>query len=139
MNTREEKIRMWFDMWLKKTDHGIMDLFSFDAVYIESWGPEYHGANKIKHWFDEWNQRGTVLIWDIKQFIHTNEQTVVEWYFKNQMDDGRIEAFDGMSLIHWSVDDKIVSLKEFGCNCKRYDPYKDGDTPTFQDEASMWF
>ena len=34
MNTREEKIRMWFDMWLKKTDHGIMDLFSFDAVYI---------------------------------------------------------------------------------------------------------
>ena len=22
MNTREEKIRMWFDMWLKKTDHG---------------------------------------------------------------------------------------------------------------------
>lgn len=37
MNTREEKIRMWFDMWLKKTDHGIMDLFSFDAVYIESW------------------------------------------------------------------------------------------------------
>ena len=49
MNTREEKIRMWFDMWLKKTDHGIMDLFSFDAVYIESWGPEYHGAKKIKH------------------------------------------------------------------------------------------
>lgn len=74
-----------------------------------------------------------------KQFIHTNEQTVVEWYFKNQMDDGRIEAFDGMSLIHWSVDDKIVSLKEFGCNCNRYDPYKNGDTPTFQDEASMWF
>ena len=78
MNTREEKIRMWFDMWQKKTDHGLMDLFSFDAVYIESWGPEYHGANKIKHWFDEWNQRGTVLIWDIKQFIHTNEQTVVQ-------------------------------------------------------------
>lgn len=48
MNTREEKIRMWFDMWLKKTDHGIMDLFSFDAVYIESWGPEYHGAKKNK-------------------------------------------------------------------------------------------
>lgn len=63
----------------------------------------------------------------------------LEWYFKNQMDDGRIEAFDGMSLIHWSVDDKIVSLKEFGCNCNRYDPYKNGDTPTFQDEASMWF
>lgn len=26
MNTREEKIRMWFDMWLKKTDHGKHDV-----------------------------------------------------------------------------------------------------------------
>ena len=34
MSEREKIIRLWFDMWLKKTDHGIMDLFSFDAVYI---------------------------------------------------------------------------------------------------------
>ena len=139
MNTREEKIRMWFDMWLKKTDHGIMDLFSFDAVYIESWGPEYHGANKIKHWFDEWNQRGTVLIWDIKQFIHTNEQTVVEWYFKNKMNNGNIEEFDGISLIVWTENNKIMELKEFGCNLNTYNPYAQNDMPQFRDEKTKWF
>ena len=52
MNIREQKIRLWFDMWLQKMDLGIEDLFSADAVYIESWGPEYAGIKKIKHWFD---------------------------------------------------------------------------------------
>ena len=34
MNIREQKIRLWFDMWLQKMDLGIEDLFSADAVYI---------------------------------------------------------------------------------------------------------
>ena len=46
MNIREQKIRLWFDMWLQKMDLGIEDLFSADAVYIESWGPEYAGIKK---------------------------------------------------------------------------------------------
>lgn len=54
-------------MWLQKKDTGILDIFSKEAVYIESWGPEYHGAEAIKQWFDEWNTRGTVLKWEIKQ------------------------------------------------------------------------
>ncbi len=40
-------------MWLRKEDLGIDEIFASDAVYIESWGPEYHGVNKIKHWFNE--------------------------------------------------------------------------------------
>lgn len=28
---------------------------------------------------------------DIKQFFHKENQTVVEWYFKNAMNDGRVE------------------------------------------------
>ena len=37
METRERVIRLWFDMWLKKTDLGILEIFSQDALYIESW------------------------------------------------------------------------------------------------------
>lgn len=139
MSIREQKIRLWFDMWLQKRDLGILDLFSDDAVYIERWGPEYKGAKKIKHWFDEWNTRGTVLVWDIKQMIYTEDQTIVEWYFENKMNDGKVEAFDGVSIVRWSKDDKIEFLKEFGCNCNRYDPYRNGDTPEFSEESSMWF
>ena len=122
MNEREQKIQVWFKMWLEGSDQGIEDIFSPDAVYVESWGPEYHGLEKIRHWFREWNTRGTVLRWDIRQFFHRDDQTVVEWRFQNRMDDGRMEAFEGMSLIRWTAEGRICFLKEFGCNENRYDP-----------------
>ena len=139
MNRREEIIKLWFDMWLQKRDLGIRDIFVEEAVYIESWGPEYHGAAKIKLWFEEWNARGSVLQWDIKQFLHKEDQTAVEWYFKDSMKNGAVEAFDGISLLQWTRDDKISFLKEFGCNENRYDPYQDGAMPSFRDEKAMWF
>lgn len=43
-----------------------------------------------------------VLVWDIKQFFHKENQTIVEWYFKNKMNNGNIEEFDGISLIVWT-------------------------------------
>lgn len=139
MEKREKIIRTWFKMWLEKRDSGILELFSEDAQYIESWGPEYRGAHKIKLWFDEWNTRGDVLQWDVKQFYHTATQTAVEWYFKCQMYDGTVDEFEGMSLIRWSLDGKICFLQEFGCNIDRYDPYQNGKTPQFRQEAPKWF
>jgi len=139
MQQREERVRLWFSMWLQKRDLGILELFSNDALYIESWGPAYSGAAKIRLWFEEWNTRGTVLQWDIRQFFHKENQTIVEWYFHNAMNDGTNEEFDGMSLIRWTAEDKIAFLQEFGCNLRRYDPYGDGTRPQFRDEASKWF
>lgn len=139
MNEREDKIRRWFSMWLKNDCTGIEEIFSVDAVYIESWGPEYHGIDKIRHWFNEWNTRGAVLKWDITGFFHKENQTVTQWYFENKMDNGKVEAFEGMTLVQWTQDDKIECLKEFGCNINRYDPYEKGKTPVFRDEKAAWF
>jgi len=139
MKEREKIIRLWFEMWLRGEDLGIDDIFTEDAVYVESWGPKYVGRQVVKHWFEEWNTRGRVVTWEIRQFFHGKDQTVVEWYFKNEMDDGRVEEFDGMSLIHWSADGKIQFLKEFGCNLNNYDPYEHGDTPKFREEKASWF
>lgn len=139
MDKREELVRLWFDMWLKKKNLGIERVFSQDAVYIESWGPAYQGADKIQLWFEEWNGRGTVLAWDIRQFFHKGDQTVVEWFFKNAMDSGKPEAFDGISLIKWTQSGQICFLKEFGCNLGRYDPYQNGPVPQFREETALWF
>lgn len=135
---RESKIRQWFSMWLDKQDTGIGDLFAPDAVYIESWGPEYHGSGKIKLWFDEWNTRGTVQRWDIRQYFHKENQTVVEWSFRCAMMDGVIQSFDGLSLIRWNKAGQICFLQEFGCNENRYDPYDNGKTPVFREEQALW-
>ena len=139
VNIREDIIRKWFGMWLASEDTGITDIFTEDAVYIESWGPEYHGAAAIRHWFQEWNTRGRVLRWDIRQFFHDRDQTVVEWYFENVMNDGTEESFDGMSLIRWAAGERMCYLQEFGCNRNRYDPYEKEETPKFRDEKAKWF
>lgn len=139
MDEREKMIRLWFAMWLQKRDRGIEEIFAPQAVYIESWGPEYHGVAKIKLWFAEWNARGSVLKWKIKQFFHKENQTAVEWHFENAMQDGTADTFDGISLVQWTNDDKIERLQEFGCNLNRYDPYENGETPQFKEEKALWF
>lgn len=139
MDNRERQVRLWFEMWLRGEDLGIKDIFSEDAVYVESWGPKYIGIEKIKLWFDEWNTRGKVLRWEIKQFFHQGDQTVAEWYFKNAMADGTTEEFDGVSLIRWTEAEKIGFLKEFGCNKNHYDPYQNGHRPHFSGESVRWF
>ena len=139
MRKREMTVQNWFQLWLTGKGPELSRIFSENAVYMESWGPEYHGVKAIEHWFAEWNTRGRVLAWDIKQFIHQGDQTVVEWYFKNTMHDGRREEFDGVSLIQWTADNQIRFLKEFGCNRNRYNPYQAGGTPRFRKEAANWF
>ena len=127
------------EMWLQKKDLEIFKIFSNNATYIESWGPRYDSSKKIKLWFDEWNNRGTVLKWDIKQFFHKENQTIVEWYFECQMEAEEATAFDGISLIEWTDDNKIKFLKEFGCNINNYDPYKSGNIPKFKETEIGWF
>lgn len=139
MEERERIIRLWFDMWLKQRDLGMDSIFSEDILYTESWGPQYRGRDKLKHWFDEWNTRGMVVRWDIRGFFHKDDMTVVEWYFKNVMNNGSIEEFEGMSLIKWTDDNKISFLKEFGCNINNYDPYENGSEPVFREENINWF
>lgn len=139
MNDIEKRIRLWFDMWLHQKDLGIDEIFTEDVIYIESWGPKYEGRATVKHWFEEWNTRGKVLVWDIKQYFHKGDQTIVEWHFKNEMNDGRIEEFDGMSLIEWTSDNKIKFLKEFGCNLNNYNPYRNSDAPQFKAGKASWF
>ncbi len=123
MKERESIIRLWFDMWIKGIDLGILNIFTDDAVYIESWGPEYKGAADIKRWFDEWNLRAEAKVWDIKQFIHNENQTVVEWYFAS-VDMGEEAELDGVSIIKWTNDNKIKYLKEFACKVDTYNPYE---------------
>ena len=42
MEERENRVREWFSMWLRQDCTGLETLFCPEAVYVESWGPEYH-------------------------------------------------------------------------------------------------
>ena len=107
MNEREKIILLWCDMWIKKAYLWIDNIFTDDFVYTEIWISKYENRKTVNHWFDELNTRGSFLFWDIKQFFHQVNQTIVEWYFKNKMNNGNVEEFDGIYLIVWTQDNKI--------------------------------
>lgn len=122
MNIREQIIKKYFKSWLENNCSVLKDIFDLNVTYSECYGPEYHGIDTVTTWFKEWNKRGKVLVWDIKQFIHQGNITVVEWYFKCRYD-GEIEEFDGVSLIEFNGNNYIVSLKEFQSKIPHYYPY----------------
>ena len=120
---REQVIKNYFQSWINKNCLILKETFDLNAIYSECYGPEYHGLSVIERWFNDWNRRGTVLLWDIKQFIHQGDKIAVEWYFKCEYD-GEIGEFDGVSLIEFNNDNYIVSLKEFQSKIPHYYPYK---------------
>lgn len=120
---RERIINRYFESWISKNRSILRKVFDLNAIYSECYGPEYHGVDIIERWFEDWNKRGTVLSWDIKQFIHQANMTAIEWYFKCEYD-GDIGEFDGVSLIEFSNDNRIVNLKEFQSKIPHYYPYK---------------
>ena len=119
---RELIISNYFESWINKNSSIIKNTFDLNAVYSECYGPEYHGAAVIEKWFGDWNKHGTVLAWDIKQFIHQADMTAVEWYFKCEYD-GNIDEFDGVSIIEFDHENRIVNLKEFQSKIPHYYPY----------------
>ena len=139
MRNREDIIRLWFDMWIKKQDLGIKDIFANDIVYTESWGPKYNNRSTLELWFKEWNSRAKVETWDIVQFLDFKDQSIVEWHFKSVMNNGKIDEFNGISLVKWDFDYKIIELIEFGCNIDNYNRYAYGEIPKFRKEKSKWF
>ena len=62
----EKIIRQYFDCWLKKDIVPLKEIFADNVIYTECYGPEYQGLDQVLRWFREWNEKGTVLKWDIK-------------------------------------------------------------------------
>lgn len=123
MIEREKIIESYFDCWLNNNSLMLRKIFDLDAIYSECYGPKYNGLYSIERWFDDWNKQGQVLVWDIKQFIHQNNITVVEWYFKCKYKE-KVSEFDGVSLIEFNNDNYIVNLKEFQSKIPHYYIYK---------------
>ncbi len=122
MIEREKIIKNYFESWLNNNSLILKDIFDSKTIYSECYGPEYRGIDIVKRWFEDWHRRGKVIVWDIKQFIHEANVTVVEWYFKCEYD-GKIGEFDGVSLIEFNNIHKIVSIKEFQSKTPHSYPY----------------
>lgn len=123
MKDLEQVIRNNFSAWLTKDLDLFSACFAADVFYSECYGPEYHGLAQLQRWFDEWNRHGTVLQWTIKQFIHAGSIVVAEWYFECDYEHN-VSGFDGVSIIVFNDENKVISVKEFESKAEHHCPYQ---------------
>lgn len=123
MKEKEQIIEAYFDAWISNNSSILSSLFGSDVIYIECYGPEYHGIEQIIQWFSNWHRKGSVMEWNIKQFIHQDNVVAVEWYFKCDYENN-VDGFDGMSLITFNEENRMTSIKEFQSKALHHCPYE---------------
>lgn len=122
MGYREIIIKEYFDSWINKDDSVLEKVFAINAKYIECYGPAYDGLIQIQKWFKDWQDRGSVLIWNINKFVHSGEDSVCDWYFECEYD-GKIDGFNGVSWIKFNDENKIIEIREYQSKVPNYFPY----------------
>ncbi len=122
ISEREQMVRAWFSAWLDRDGSQISAIFAESAVYTECYGPEYHGRAQIERWFADWNARGRVLEWRTDRFLHSGDSCAVEWYFRCDYD-GEVSDFDGVTLVDFGSDARILRLREFQSKAEHEFPY----------------
>jgi hypothetical protein len=122
MKNRENIVKQYFESWIIKDINIIEEYFSEKVKYIECYGPVYDGIKQIKKWFNDWQNGNNVLQWDIKRFIEFENTIVVEWYFKCEYNKN-IDSFDGVSIIEFDENNKIILVKEFQSKVEHTFPY----------------
>ena len=118
----EEAIRRYFQSWIDRDIEAVQATFADDAVYVESYGPEYHSLGQILRWFEDWNQRGRVLEWTIRRTLRQGRTLVAEWFFRCEYD-GEMGAFDGVTIADFDQNGRIVKLCEFQSKAEHCFPY----------------
>jgi hypothetical protein len=115
-------IKQYFESWINKDISIIEKHFSENIKYSECYGPEYNGINQVKQWFTDWNNGNDVLKWDIKRFIGDKNAMVVEWFFECRYNQN-VSSFDGVSIIEFDKNNKIITVKEFESKSEHIYPY----------------
>ncbi len=119
---KELTITNYFNMWVTRDFSNLTTLFEENIYYSECYGPEYFCLSEIHLWIDDMLKKQKVLEWTIKQFIHAENATIAEWFFKEQQGDV-IHSFNGVSIIEFSTCGKIASIKEFESKAEHIAPY----------------
>ena len=94
LRQREEKINVWFEMWVGDDITPMAAIFADDVEYTECWGYQYFGQEEIQAWFEDWHKNNVMEAFYAKDFLHMDDKQLAKAvvYQKNE-DDSFIIAF----------------------------------------------
>lgn len=125
LQQREGCIQQYMQGWLTQNEEMLLATLSPKIHIIESYGPEYQGLAEVQRWFRIWHTRGQVLRWDALHFLHQDEEAVVKWHFVCCYD-GNTSGFDGLSLVRFAADGRILSIEEYQSKADHHRPFMKG-------------
>lgn len=121
--SKEKIIKEYFQSWVNNDISIIDKIFSENAIYTECYGPKYTSKKQILKWFKEWQEKGKVIAWSIKNTYEMNKILVVEWNFECIWEE-KLSNFDGVSIVEFGDNNRIINLREFESKSTHYYPYQ---------------
>lgn len=105
--------------WSENDTEGILATVTPDVVVTESYGPVYHGQERVREWANTWfGQGGCVRKWRITNEFTHGDTIVAEWRFDYVWDE-KNESFEG-ATIATVRDGKIAALREYAATAELY-------------------
>lgn len=110
---QKQQIKAYFQVWLDRDIKALNQIFSKNVYYAECMGPEYRGLYQVEEWIKTMFNKQVVLKWDIHEMIPSldQKQMTVSWTFSGEED--KVYTFDGISLIKFDEEDRILSIMEY--------------------------
>ena len=125
LRQREEKINVWFEMWVGDDITPMAAIFADDVEYTKCWGYQYFGQEEIQAWFEDWHKNNVMEAFYAKDFLHMDDnKTVVRFKMEALTKSGTQRWIDGVYIVEWDEHDKIKSLEEYGEGCRKTRPYQ---------------
>lgn len=121
--SKEKIIKEYFQSWVNNDISIIDKIFSENAIYTECYGPKYTSKKQILKWFKEWQEKGKVIAWSIKNTYEMDKILVVEWNFECIWEE-KLSNFDGVSIVEFGDNNRIINLREFESKSTHYYPYQ---------------
>lgn len=120
--SREAAIRKYFECWVLRDGTEMDNILAQDAECVECDGSEYHGRDQIERNFAQWIKDAIARRWNALSFFHDSDETAVRWYFES-LKNGALDCMDGVSLVRFNENGKIISMQEYRMEHERQSPY----------------
>lgn len=109
----------YVDAWKSNDTERIVATVTRDVVVTESYGPVYHGRERVRQWAETWFSRDRrVLDWVITNEFAVGDTIVAEWRFDHH-EEGEDRSFEG-STIATARGGKIAALREYATTADLY-------------------
>ena len=105
----------------------ILDLNKGTKVTLSLGSIEYQKLDSILTLLEDkdiavHDKQGKVIAWPIEKILINENTCIVEWHFKCNYQK-KISEFDGVSIIDFNDQNKIISVKEYQSKSQHYYPY----------------